>query len=42
MLGTIDLAAGTTIHHIGPDFVLVGERDDLEIEYVRLYELIKP
>ena len=28
--------------HIGDDFVLVSWEDELEVEYVQMYELIMP
>ena len=30
------------VYHIGEDFVLGKSTDDLDVEHVQLYELIKP
>ncbi len=40
-LGTIETPTGGRVQQIGPDFVLGVWRDELDVEYVRLYELIK-
>jgi hypothetical protein len=42
MLGTVDMPQGLTVHQIGSDFVLGWWRDDLDVEHVQLYDLIKP
>jgi hypothetical protein len=40
-LGTVETPTGGRVQQIGPDFVLGIWRDELDVEYVRLYELIK-
>jgi hypothetical protein len=42
MLGQVETSPRFTIHQIGPDFVLGSWRDEIDVEHVRLYELIKP
>jgi hypothetical protein len=42
MLGMVEMPDRFTIHQIGPDFVLGSGKDEMDIEHVRLYELIKP
>jgi hypothetical protein len=41
MLGVIETPERFTIHQIGDDFVLGSWADELDIEHVRLYQLIK-
>ncbi len=41
-LGTVDTPPRFAIDQIGDDFVLGRYRDELDVEYVRLYKLIKP
>ncbi len=41
-LGVVDTPMGAQVTHIGDDFVLVIWEDDLEVQQVRMYELIKP
>jgi hypothetical protein len=40
-LGTVETPTGGRVQQIGSDFVLGIWRDELDVEYVRLYELIK-
>jgi hypothetical protein len=40
-LGTVETPTGGRVHQIGDDFVLGIWRDELNVEYVRLYELMK-
>lgn len=42
ILGAVRMPAGFAVMHIGADFVLGVWHDDLDVEHVRLYELIKP
>ena len=42
MLGRVELPDRFTIHQIGRDFILGSVKDEMDIEHVRLYELIKP
>jgi hypothetical protein len=42
LVGWVSLPAGLQILEIGPDYVLGLYRDDLEVEYVRVYALEKP
>jgi hypothetical protein len=42
MLGTIEMPPRLRVFQIGSDFVLGRWRDELDVEHVRLYELIKP
>ena len=41
MLGPVQLPADLRVTHIGADFVLGVWQDELDVEYVRLYQLIK-
>ena len=41
MLGGVQLPADFGVTHIGADFVLGVWRDDLDVEHVRMYELVK-
>ena len=41
-LGEVETPIGAEVTHIGDDFVLVIWENDLGIEQVRMYELIKP
>jgi hypothetical protein len=41
-LGRVEMTAGLTVYQIGSDFVLGLWRDADDVEYVRLYELLKP
>ncbi|HEX6038825.1 hypothetical protein [Longimicrobium sp.] len=40
-LGTVETPAGLTVLQIGADWILGRARDELEVEYVRLYRLRK-
>jgi hypothetical protein len=40
-LGTVETPTGGRVVQIGSDFVLGVWRDELDVEYVRLYELVK-
>lgn len=42
MLGTIDMPQGFSPSEIGSDYVLGTIRDELDVERVRLYELVRP
>ncbi len=42
MLGLVETPRRFTIHQIGRDFVLGSWRDEIDVEHVQLYELIKP
>ncbi len=42
MLGRVEMPAAPEIYAIGSDYVLGLWRDELDIEHVRLYQLIKP
>ena len=42
MLGSVDFPVGLEVTQIGDDFVLGIWRDELDVEYVREYALIKP
>jgi hypothetical protein len=42
MLGMVETPRRFTIYQIGRDFVLGSWRDEIDVEHVRLYELIKP
>jgi hypothetical protein len=42
MLGTVDMPPGVIVRQIGSDFVLGWWRDELDVEHVQLYDLIKP
>ncbi len=41
-LGDVETPIGAQVTHIGDDFVLVIWEDDLEVQQVRMYGLIKP
>jgi hypothetical protein len=41
-LGDVDTPMSARVMHIGDDFVLVSWEDELEVEYVQMYELIIP
>ena len=41
-LGDVDTPMGAQVTHIGDDFVLVIWEDELEVQQVQMYELIKP
>lgn len=41
MLGVVETPERFTIHQIGPDFVLGSWADEMDVEHVRLYRLIK-
>ncbi len=41
-LGDVDTPMGAEVTHIGDDFVLVIREDELEVQHVQMYELIKP
>ena len=40
--GTLSVPTGVTLIDIGDDYVLGMWRNDLDVEHVRLYELVKP
>ncbi len=42
LLGTLSVPDGLEILDIGDDYVLGKWQDDLDVEHVRLYELVKP
>ena len=42
LLGQLTTPNGLSILEIGSDYVLARWRDDMDVEYVRLYDLIKP
>ncbi|NIM51888.1 MAG: hypothetical protein GTN78_05300 [Gemmatimonadales bacterium] len=42
MLGIVETPRDFTVQQIGTDFVLGRERDELGVEHLQLYELIKP
>jgi hypothetical protein len=42
MLGTVDLPEGPEVHQIGSDFVLGVWRDEMDVEHVQLYGVLKP
>lgn len=42
MLGTVEMPGDLVVHQIGRDFVLGWTWDDLNVEYIELYELLKP
>jgi hypothetical protein len=42
MLGDVTTPADFRITQIGDDFMLGVWRDDLDVEHVRMYELLKP
>ena len=39
LLGSVALPAGFEIHEIGPDYLLGIWRDELDVEYIRVYSL---
>ncbi len=41
-LGVVETPMGAEVTHIGDDFVLVIWEDELEVQQVQMYELIKP
>ena len=41
-LGDVTLPAGLTVYEIGSYYVLGSWQDEIEVEHVRLYELVKP
>lgn len=41
MLGVVSVPERLTVHQIGSDFVLGLWRDDLDVEHIRLYKLLK-
>jgi hypothetical protein len=41
MLGVVSVSERFTVHQIGSDFVLGRWRDDLDVEHVQLYKLLK-
>ena len=41
-LGVVDTPMGAQVTHIGDDFVLVIWEDELEVQQVQMYDLIKP
>lgn len=41
-LGTVETPAGLEVHQIGPDWILGVQADELEVEHVRVYPLVKP
>jgi hypothetical protein len=41
MLGTVSVPERFTVHQIGSDFVLGRWQDELDVEHVQLYELLK-
>jgi hypothetical protein len=42
LLGTVQMPGRFVVHQIGSDFVLGNTWDELDVEYVLLYRLIKP
>ncbi|UCG88430.1 MAG: hypothetical protein JSW71_07780, partial [Gemmatimonadota bacterium] len=42
LLGSVQVPARFRLLHIGEDFALGRWRDDLDVEHVQLYRLIKP
>ncbi|MFQ5704191.1 MAG: 6-bladed beta-propeller [Gemmatimonadales bacterium] len=38
----VTLPSGFRVFEIGPDYILGSQTDELDVEYVRLYELVKP
>ena len=42
LLARLTLPARFEPHDIGPDYVLGGYRDELEIDFIRLYDLVRP
>ena len=41
-LGEVETPMGAQVTHIGDDFVLVIWEDELGVQQVRMYELVKP
>jgi hypothetical protein len=41
-LGSVETPAGVRVTEIGEDYLLGIVRDDLDVEYVRMYRLVKP
>jgi hypothetical protein len=41
-LGDVEMPAGFGVHHIGDDFVLGRWTDELEVEYILMYGIVKP
>jgi len=41
-LGIVDMPEGFTVNEIGTDYVLGVWRDELDVQYVRMYRLVKP
>ncbi len=41
-VGRATLPPGSDVLEIGPDYLLVLQRDELEVEYVRLFDLTRP
>ncbi|UCF40978.1 MAG: hypothetical protein JSW43_01150 [Gemmatimonadota bacterium] len=41
LLGSVETPSGLQVHQIGTDFVLASWRDDLGVEHVRLYDLVR-
>lgn len=42
LLGTVEMPGEFIVHQIGSDFVLGYSWDELDVEYIELYELLKP
>lgn len=42
LLGTVDFPKGFVLLEAGPDYVLGHWKDELDVEHVQLYDLIKP
>ncbi len=40
--GDVETPMGAGVTHIGDDFVLVIWEDELEVQQLQMYELIKP
>ncbi len=40
-LGTVATPAGLKVHQVGPDWILGVEKDEMEVEHVRMYPLVK-
>jgi hypothetical protein len=41
-LGTVDTPVDVRVTHIGSDFLIGVWNDDMDVEYVHVYDLIKP
>ena len=41
-LGDVEVPAGLYVHHIGADYVIGEWTDDLDVEFIRAYEIQKP